>query len=435
VWRHPKTVSAANAPAAAFLVEHRLRWAFGAVLLWHLLFPYFDSPLLHLFSDPDRHWSNGARFFTPTAMGAGDPYLYQLWMYLLRRLTSDDPAAIQFVCGVLCAAMPYGWYRALKELLPRSQALAGAIVIGLIPGFVGLYAYFMNETLLLTLTGFAFWLTFRSVRKATVGAWTLACLVWSCAVFTRTIALPLALVCLGSVWIMQPHERFAKALIGVIAFVLLAAPSGMHARMQLGFFAPLGNVYPVEIYTLSGTHNIELDLGAGGHWAYGSPSFYNPTFYPFSDWTTDRQGTVKVKIDLTRGREGWLAERARAARESTFSGWRRLKENLLYLLFAQSWPDNNLGDLSGQLTVWSRWLWPVVMLYVAWGAIRRGYRGREWLLPVCALGMLAFLALQTTGIIEGRYRKPIDPILVAAAAVLYCRTRTVAPALAAPVSA
>jgi hypothetical protein len=300
---------------------------------------------------------------------------------------------------------------------------------------VGIYAYFMNETLLLTLTGFAFWLTFRSIRKATVGAWTLACLVWSCAVFTRTIALPMALVCLGSLWLMQPRERFAKALIGVIAILLLAAPAGMHARMQLGFFAPLGNVYPVQIYTLSGNHNIELDLGAGGHWGYGSPSFYNPTFYPFSDWTTDRHGTVNVKIDLTRGRADWLAERARAARESTFSGWRRLKENLLYLLFAQSWPDNNLGDLSGQLTVWSRWLWPVAMLYVAWGAIRRGYRGREWLLPACALGMLVFLALQTTGIIEGRYRKPIDPILAAAAVVLYCRTRAAAPALPAPVSA
>jgi hypothetical protein len=233
---------------------------------------------------------------------------------------------------------------------------------------------------------------------------------------------------------MQPHGRFAKTLTGAIAFLLLAAPAGMHARTQLGFFAPLGNVYPVQIYTLSGTHNIELDLGAGGHWGYGSPSFYNPTFYPFSDWTTDRQGTVKVKIDLARGREGWLAERARAARESTFSAWRRFKENLLYLLFAQSWPDNNLGDLSGQLTVWSRWLWPLVMLYVAWGAARRGYRGGEWLLPVCALGMLVFLALQTTGIIEGRYRKPIDPVLVAAAVVLYCRMRIVAAAPPCPVT-
>jgi hypothetical protein len=74
------------------------------------------------------------------------------------------------------------------------------------------------------------------------------------------------------------------------------------------------------------------------------------------------------------------------------------------------------------------------MLYVAWGAARRGYRGSEWLLPACALGMLVFLALQTTGIIEGRYRKPIDPVLVAAAVVLYCRTRIAAPALPPPVS-
>jgi SAM-dependent methyltransferase len=60
---------------------------------------------------------------------------------------------------------------------------------------------------------------------------------------------------------------------------------------------------------------------------------------------------------------------------------------------------------------------------VAWGALRRRYRGWQWLLPVCALGMLLSLAVQRDGIIEGRYRKPIDPVLVAAAIVLYYRTR------------
>jgi hypothetical protein len=77
----------------------------------------------------------------------------------------------------------------------------------------------------------------------------------------------------------------------------------------------------------------------------------------------------------------------------------------------------------------------VAMLYVAWGAVFRRYRGREWLLPACALGMLVFLALQTTGIIEGRYRKPIDPVLVAAAVVLYCRSHIAGRALPDPVSA
>ena len=154
------------------------------MLLWRLLFPFFDSPLLHLFSDPARHWANGARFFAPDLIGAGDPFLYQLWIYLLRAVTQDDGPTVVLGCGLLCAAMPYGWYRALRELLPRRQALIGGIIIGLVPAFVGIYAYFMTETLLLTLTGFAFWATFRSARKHTVGAYALAS-ACGCAPFSR----------------------------------------------------------------------------------------------------------------------------------------------------------------------------------------------------------------------------------------------------------
>jgi hypothetical protein len=41
------------------------------------------------------------------------------------------------------------------------------------------------------------------------------------------------------------------------------------------------------------------------------------------------------------------------------------------------------------------------------------------LLPVCSLGMLLFLTVQRSGIVEGRYVKPLHPILMAAAIVLY----------------
>jgi len=44
--------------------------------------------------------------------------------------------------------------------------------------------------------------------------------------------------------------------------------------------------------------------------------------------------------------------------------------------------------------------------------------------------MLLLLALQSTTIIEGRYRKPIDPILVAAAIILHHRSRRAAAARA-----
>ena len=402
--------------------EQRWRWAFGAVLLVRLLYPFFNSPLQHLFSDPLRHWLNGARFLAPDLIGAGDPYLYQLWLYLLRMLSGDHAPTVELACGVLCSAMPYGWYRALRELLPRRTALAGGTVMGLVPAFLGIYAYFMTETLVLTLTGFAFWATLRAWRKATLGAFALAAAFWVCAVFTRNVALPMAVLCLGTLW-WRSGQRLNTAVIAVLATGVVAVPAGMHAMPRLGFFAPLGNLYLAEVYSYSGQREIRLDAAGLGTWGFGSPSFYNPTFYPFSNWTTNRTGIVHVQIDVARGRDSWAEETERAANERTFPWSAQYGENLLYLLFGQSWPDNDPASWASLLTVWTRWLWPPLMLAVAWGAVRRRFVGREWLLPACALGMVGLLAVQWAGIIEGRYRKPIDPVLVAAAIVLYHRTQ------------
>ena len=421
-WVSLSSLAGADRPLPQPRTDNWLRWAFGTVLVWRLLFPFFDSPLLHLFSDPARHWANGERFFTPDLIGAGDPFLYQLWIYLLRAVSQGDGPSVLLGCGLLCAAMPYGWYRALHELLPRRNALIGGLIIGLVPAFVGIYAYFMTETLLLTLTGFAFWATFRSARKRTLAAFVLASVLWVCAVFTRSIALPMAVLCLATLWLTQ-RQRLDKALIALAAFWIVAVPAGMHVSSTLGFFAPLGNFYLAQIYSLSGKHDIAIDAGPLGSWGFGTPSFYNPTFYPFSNWTTDRSGTAQIKIDVARGRASWIEEQRRMLSERTFPWRRQYEENLIYLLFGQSWPDNDPNALSGRATVWTRWLWPPLMLLVAWGVVRRRYRGWQWLLPVCALGMLLSLALQRDGIIEGRYRKPIDPVLAAAAIVLYYRTR------------
>ena len=402
--------------------EVRLAWIFGAVLLGRLLYPFFNSPLSHLYSDPLRHWANGARFLQPDLIGAGDPYLYQLWIYLLRTLSGGNEPTILLASGALCAAMPYGWYLALRELLPRAAALRGAIVIAMVPSFLSIYAYFMNETLLLTLTGLAFWATLRAWRKTTIQSFALATGLWVCASFTRAVVLPMAALCLAMLCWNQ-RQRLHQGLIAVAAFCLLAAPAGMRAMSRLGFFAPLGNAYLSEIYSYSGKRNISLDGGALGSWGFGSPSFYNPTFFPFSAWTTDRQATASVRIDVSRGRAGWVEERERMQRERNFPWWRQYQENVLYLLFGQSWPDNDPNAISSLLAVWTRWLWPPLMLVVAFGAARRQFKGREWLLPACALGMLLALAVQRGAIIEGRYRKPVDPVLLAAAIVMYDRKR------------
>jgi len=54
--------------------------------------------------------------------------------------------------------------------------------------------------------------------------------------------------------------------------------------------------------------------------------------------------------------------------------------------------------------------------------VRGWFRGRAWLLPLCALGTIALLICQTQGVMEARFRVPIDAIAVAAAVcALYFR--------------
>jgi 4-amino-4-deoxy-L-arabinose transferase-like glycosyltransferase len=353
--------------------------------------------------------------------------MYQVWLFLLIQIKGNVSAVVDTGTGFLCAVMPYGWYRTFKELLPKRWALGGALVMALVPGFISAYAYFMNETLLLSLTGFAFWATFRALRKRTVGAFALVCALWLAAGFTRTVALPMGLLCLLCVWLPQP-QRLIKAAVGLTMLLIVAVPAGLHARINLHYFAPLGNPYLAEVYQVSGNKNITINLGPNGGYQFGSPSFYNPTFYPFSDWLTDRDGVAAITIDLRQGRASWIAEKKRVEQQRSFPQWRGYWENFLYLTLAQSWPDNDRGSVTGWLTVWTRWMWPPLILAVAVGAARGRFQGREWLLPICGLGMFLYLTVQQEGVMEGRYRKPIDPVLVAAAVVMVYRLSRRTPA-------
>ena len=404
----------------AFLTERRLQLCFAALLLLRLLYPFFNSPLDHLFSDPQRHWQNGANFLHPTIMGAADPRLFQVWMFVVRSLSHDDGPTVLLACGILCAGMPYGWYRALRELQPRRRALGCAIVIGLIPESISVYGFFMNETLLITLIGFCFWLTLRARRKKTVAAFALATLLWLCAALTRTVAVPLAAACLAWLWLTQA-QRFTKFLIGAGITCLLIIPAGLHGQDKLHFFAPFGNLYFNEIYHESGMRDIAVDYGPDGAYRFGSPSFYNATFYPFSSWTTDRSGVASIKIDLNQGRAAWIEAKERVRRLRTFPSWRERLEDVAYLLVGQVWPNSSTGTLMGWLTLWARWLLVPVLVFVSWGLFTRRYRGDAHLLPLCALGMIAFLLLQNEGVMEARFREPLDAIVVCAALLVSSR--------------
>lgn len=390
-----------------------LRTLFATILVGRLLYPFFNSPLSHLFSDPLRHWQTGLDFLHPDVMGGNDPFFYQFFLFVLRSLSADSAPAVLTVCGILCAAQPYGWYRALREVITREASLAGACIIGLVPGFLGVYGYFMTETLLLTLTGFAFWMTLRAARKRTLGAFLAATAVWLLAAHTRIVVLPMAGICLSWLWLRQP-QKLLKIMTGGLIAAAITLPAGLHGREALGYFVPMGNLYVNEIYHDSGRKEIALDFGRQGRYGFGCPSYYNPTFYPFSEWKTARTGTVSVVIDTRRGRMDWRAEAQRVRAERALAPLQDRWENLLYLAFGQEWPDNNTQTLIGWMTVWSRWLWLPVVFAVAVCCLQKRYSGVQWLLPVCSLSLMALLGFQSEGTMEGRFRKPVEPVLVAA---------------------
>ena len=394
---------------------------FGGVLVLRLSFAWLDSPLAHLYSDPLRHWTEGRDFLHPTVMGGGDPYLYQLWLFVLQHIPGTGSAAILAGGALLCAAMPYGWYRALRELAPRARALWGAALIGMWPPCLAIYGFFMTETLLLTLTGFAFALTLRAARKRTGAAFAAACALWLGVCYTRIVLLPLALLCLGWLWTLQPR-RWRAMLLALCLTAAIAIPAGLHSRAALGYFAPLGNLYFNRIYLASERKNIRVDFGAQGLYDFGSPSFYNPTFYPFSNWTSWRQGTYAISIDTRHGRADWSRELERARSQPPLWRWRDFAENLCYLFFGQAWPANR-DALLGALSVWSRWLWLPAVIWTLLASARGCYRGREWLIALGALWSVSLLVLQHEAIMEGRYRAPLEPMFIAAI-VLSLRARS-----------
>jgi hypothetical protein len=194
----------------------------------------------------------------------------------------------------------------------------------------------------------------------------------------------------------------------------LLIPAGLHGRIALRYFAPFGNLYLNEIYHAGLRKNIQIDLGSHGVFGFGSPSYYNPTFYPFSDWTTARTGTYAIVVDTSRGRADWIRDLAQARAQSMPQRWLDFGENLCYLFFGQSWPDDDRSTLLGTLAVWWRWLFVPTVLWTLVALVRRRICGRGVLLPVCALLSLLLLAVQREGIMEGRYRKPVEPLFLAA---------------------
>ncbi len=381
-----------------------------------ILSAFHFNPLLTIWSDPARHWENATLPITHNPMNGIDPLGYQVWLMLILKLTNAESLAVAVYTALISIATPWIWYRFMRELLPqRELALLGWVILSWLPSWIGIFSYFMNETLLLALMGMSLWMTWRSVRKRTFESFVWAVVFWTATFMTKQVAAPMAAVCLTWLGCLQDQKAkkigFAALFIGICLLV-----SGYRVYKIMNVWAPLGNGKMNEIYFRSGKAAIEFslqrgDLGVGG-WGFGSPSMYSPPFRPLSRWVSSRKDTHHFTIDLQKGNRDWALE-LEACKLSWCQRLRLQGENIIFLLWGTSWPDNNPDRLWDNLSNQTRWVWaPLVLIVLACNAILL-VRKEFSLMPILSLTIWFLLFGLAVSPSEGRYRKPFEGLLVA----------------------
>lgn len=374
---------------------------------------FAQNPLDFLSSDPRWHWSSGARLFHPSLIGAGDPVFYQFYLFCLRGITQDNRLLIALNNGLLSILMPWFFYRAGRELgLSKELGLCAWALIVWMPSLWVIYHYIMTETLLLPMIGLSLWMSARALRKKNLESWLCAIFVWTLTGLTKSTILPLAAVTTLYIW-WRAKPRSLWILYAGMLIVILLIPNAIRTERVLGYYAPLGNPWIVRIQHRSGARSIEIQVGKG-IWHFTSPSVFYPPLRPLSSWMMKRawdDTTVVVHVDLSHGERDWRAAYANL-NISPGEWWRQEFENILIFFFMPSWPDSDLGSWDGWLNDALRWLWAPLIFYIMDCNFREFWRRKFDLIPVATTALTLFLIFQNVATMEGRYRKPVEPLLL-----------------------
>ena len=385
------------------------------------------NPMDYLFSDPLRHWMNGIKFPRGGYTAASDPILYQVYMYAVERITWLNKFQIGVSSALLSVLMPWPYYCAARNFgLRKTPALWVWVLIAWTPSLFTIYHYIMMETLLMVIDGLALWMTARYLRKGGTLTFLLSIAGWTLACLTKPTVIPLAGICvLWSLWKRLPSWG-ALATAAVIAVALLL-PQAIRSKVRLGFVAPFGNPWLTKIQHRSGARTIEVYLHFPGNqqlnvsesdskMVFSSPSCYIEPFSPFSHWMIRRahqDSMVAVAIDSKRGESDWkdTYESLHVGAREWLAQW---GENIVIFVFAPSWPDSTewRTQWDAQVTYVTRWMWAPIIFFVLIFNAREFQHRRFELIPVAVTLFTLFLMLQNVATSEGRYRKPLEPLLL-----------------------
>jgi hypothetical protein len=403
-----------------------LKVLFGCVLAFRFLYPFYHNPVRQLWSDPGRHWDDGASLLNPTFLSGLEAKTYQVWVYILRHLpgTGDD-SMIALMTGLLCAAMAYFWYRALKEICSENAALALSILIGLHPSLTAIYGYFMIETFALTGTALTVWLTLRGLRLRTHSSYVLAVLAGLLTTFSKYMIMPLMALPFFCLFLEQ-KDKVRAAAWAAILFAALAIPATLHTLKGMNIFSLFGgSIILNTISHDSGYTGLSIDIyNAKGRWhyAWGSSSYNINPLDPLSQYTSYRaKGIYAVApVNLDAGEAAWDKELAIAAAGHTLrANLLDLRDNFVYLFFGPSWPDADKdGEIYRRLNWHLRWLWAPCLFFVLCLAPFARMRREHMIFVLATCFMVALMLVQQIGTMEGRYRKPIEPFIILSVAFI-----------------
>ena len=188
----------------------------------------------------------------------------------------------------------------------------------------------------------------------------------------------------------------------------------------LHVFAPFGFTDMQLIARKSQRTGYELhltDSSNGTHqdfWWRPEAFLANP-FEPLGTYEVQRDDeSYVVRLDLAQGRPAWNKVFAELEHNRSWTAIaHEYEENIVYLFFEPSWPDARIvGDALMRFNAHLRWLWlPMFLCVLFYGPFARMEPPKLWMLLIAFVMTWLFL-LQDVTIIEGRYRKLIEPFLM-----------------------
>jgi hypothetical protein len=302
--------------------------------------------------------------------------------------------------------------------MSKTAALWVWVLIGWTPSLIAIFHFIVMETLLLALQGVALWMTARYLRKGTTSAFLASIVMWTLAALTKPTVVPLAVVCVLWSWWKRSTPLRTIEIAAVVAALLLA-PQAIRSQSELRFIAPFGNPYLTKIMLRDGAHATEVRFHSPTNnfhrIVFVSPSSNMRPLQPLSSWMIERayqDSSYTVEVDAKHGARDW--KRAYEALHIPRSEWlKQWEENVVMVLFASSWPESAVvTEWDSWMEYATRWMWAPLMAFLLLANLRDFVRRRFWFIPVAVtLFMLSFL-LQNAVLFEGRYRKPLEPMLL-----------------------